>query len=153
ARLAHPNVVTIFDVGVAGESVFIAMEYVRGRTLSKWRRGGHAFAETLAVLLDAGRGLAAAHGAGPGHRDLKADTVIVGEDGRARVLDFGLARAADLEPSGGAGRVLMLDVTEAGTVIGTPTYMAPEQLVGREVGAAADQFAFALTAFETIYGV
>src|SRR5262249_26214855 len=97
-----------------------------------------------------------AHRAGLVHRDFKADNVIVGEDGRARVLDFGLARAGSGEPStdpGASARLLLSNVTAAGESIGTPAYKAPRQPPGGTVGPAADQFAFALTAFETLYGV
>ena len=95
AKVSHPNIVQIFDVGVFGETVFIAMELVEGRTLSKWTRETEpAWRPLLAHLIEAGRGLAAAHAAGLVHRDFKPQNVIVGEDGRVRVLDFGVARLA-----------------------------------------------------------
>ncbi|HSZ83780.1 MAG TPA: serine/threonine-protein kinase, partial [Polyangia bacterium] len=93
AKLSHPNVVVVYDVGTFGESVFIAMEFVEGRTLAGWM---HASArsprEIMQVFLAAGRGLAAAHAAGLVHRDFKPDNVMVTNDGQVRVMDFGLAR-------------------------------------------------------------
>jgi serine/threonine protein kinase/tetratricopeptide (TPR) repeat protein len=94
ARLSHPNVVAIYDFGTFGDDAFLATEYVEGPTLSTWlEQKRRPRAEVLAVLLDAGEGLAAAHRAGLVHRDFKPSNVIVSTDGRARVLDFGLARA------------------------------------------------------------
>jgi tetratricopeptide (TPR) repeat protein/tRNA A-37 threonylcarbamoyl transferase component Bud32 len=95
AKVSHPNIVQIFDVGVFGDTVFIAMELVEGRTLSKWTRETKPECRPLlAHLIEAGRGLSAAHAAGLVHRDFKPQNVIVGEDGRVRVLDFGVARLA-----------------------------------------------------------
>ncbi len=93
ARLAHPNVIAVHDVGTFGERVFIAMEFVAGPTLAHWLREERSQAEVLKVFAQAGRGLAAAHDAGLVHRDFKPDNVLVGDDGRVRVTDFGLARA------------------------------------------------------------
>src|SRR4051812_18352583 len=95
AKVSHPNIVQIFDVGVFGTSVFIAMELVEGRTLSQWRRQTEpGWRQVLVHLIEAGRGLAAAHAAGLVHRDFKPSNAIVGADGRVRVLDFGVARSA-----------------------------------------------------------
>jgi tetratricopeptide (TPR) repeat protein/predicted Ser/Thr protein kinase len=98
AKLSHPNVVVVFDVGTFNDSVFIAMEFVEGRTLSGWMHvQKRERKEILAVFLAAGRGLAAAHAAGLVHRDFKPDNVMVTNEGQVRVMDFGLARAAGLE--------------------------------------------------------
>ncbi|MBK7072590.1 MAG: serine/threonine protein kinase [Myxococcales bacterium] len=142
AKLAHPNAVTVYEVGRAGEQVFVAMELVDGRTLKAWlieaRRG---WRETVAMFIGAGRGLQAAHDAGLVHRDFKPENVLIGQDGRPRVSDFGLAESGvhvDAAAVADLGRSLSVD----GAVVGTPTYMAPEQWQGGEVDARSDQFAF-----------
>jgi serine/threonine protein kinase len=91
ARLAHPNVIHVYEVGVAEARVFLAMEFVRGQSLRAWSQVDRSWAEVVGIFVQAGRGLAAAHAAGVVHCDFKPDNVLVGADGRARVLDFGLA--------------------------------------------------------------
>jgi tetratricopeptide (TPR) repeat protein/predicted Ser/Thr protein kinase len=104
ARLTHRNVLTVYDVGAFGSGVFIAMEFVDGQNLRGWLRDGHPWKEALAVVKEAGRGLAAAHEAGIVHRDFKPENVLIGKDGRVVVADFGIARAlgpsATGDPSG-----------------------------------------------------
>src|SRR5579884_528627 len=91
AKLSHPNVVPVYDAGMVGGQAFVAMEYVPGKTLRQWLRGGpRPWREVVRVMIDAGRGLAAAHARGLIHRDFKPDNVVLGDDGRVRVLDFGL---------------------------------------------------------------
>lgn len=157
ARLSHPNVVSVFDIGVHGEQRFIAMEYVRGQTLRAWQQAPRSVPEVVAQFLEAGRGLAAAHAVGLVHRDFKPDNVLVGDDGRPRVLDFGLARSPDVR--GGPMPVLepgtdpfSTTMTHAGLLIGTPAYMAPEQHLGEPAGPQSDQFAFGVALFEAIVG-
>ncbi len=162
ARLSHPNVVGIHDVGTVGGQVWLAMEFVEGRTLGQWLRTPRGWREVLEVMRKAGEGLAAAHAAGLLHRDFKPDNVMVGDDGRVRVMDFGLARMEASAVSGGptsAGRPTPdpqveppNGVTRVGAVVGTPGYMAPEQFGGDPVTAAADQFAFCITLWEALYG-
>jgi serine/threonine protein kinase len=138
ARLAHPNVVVVYEVGEHEGRPFVAMERIEGQTLRAWaRERDPSFRDKVDVLLAAGRGLAAAHAAGLVHRDFKPENVLVARDGRARVADFGLARDAFERPSATAG---------------TPAYMAPEQLGGREPTPAMDQFAFCVTACELLAG-
>jgi predicted Ser/Thr protein kinase len=162
ARLAHPNVVTVYDVGLDAPTgrLFVAMELVDGATLGRWvreqRRDERAI---LDVFLQAGRGLAAAHAAGIVHRDFKPDNVLVGRDGRVRVTDFGLARVMRAAPTDGglgprnaASNAPNAQLTRAGALVGTPAYMAPEQLGGTEADARADQFAFAVSLFEALHG-
>jgi len=93
AQVSHPNVVQIYEVGEHEGQLFIAMEFVDGQTLTGWQAGVDDWAEIVRVYVDVGRGLAAAHAAGLVHRDFKPDIVLVGVDGRPRVIDFGLARA------------------------------------------------------------
>ena len=145
AKVSHPNVVTVFDVGVHERSVFVAMEYVQGRTLGTWLRDARSVGDILDVLRQAGEGLCAAHVQGLVHRDFKPENVIVGDDGRVKVLDFGLAKPMD-------DRITLDALTRTGTVLGTPRYMSPEQFRGENADIKSDQFAFALVIYEAIYG-
>jgi tRNA A-37 threonylcarbamoyl transferase component Bud32 len=161
AQLSHPNVVAVYDVGTAdtGE-VYIAMELVEGETLTAWL--GHwdrSWREILELFFQAGRGLAAAHARGLVHRDFKPDNVLVGTDGRVRVTDFGLARSL-IEQVDELARdrprpeleALRVTLTATGTVLGTPRYMAPEQLRGADADARSDQFSFCVALYEALYG-
>jgi hypothetical protein len=147
ARLRHPNVVPIFDVGLADDAVFVAMPLLEGGTLHGWLR---AAPRSLDAILDrfvaAGNGLAAAHTAGLVHRDFKPDNVLLGEAGEVQVADFGLARLAH-----GDDRRLPDPGSQVGHVVGTPAYMPPEQLRGRPSDARADQFSFCVAMWESIY--
>ena len=173
ARLTHPNVITVHDVGVlASGEVFVAMEFVDGLTLRAWQqRETRSWRETLGVYREAGRGLAAAHAVGLVHRDFKPDNVLIGHDGRVRVLDFGLARAddqaqepsparrdlshlavsrsSDIAASLGGGEVGE-QLTQDGAVVGTPAYMAPEQRLAVPVDARGDQFSFCVSLWEAL---
>ncbi len=161
ARLSHPNVVGVYDVGVHEGQRFIAMEYVDGCTLGVWLRGGRTLEQILEVFIAAGRGLAAAHRVGLVHRDFKPDNVLVGHDGRPRILDFGLARPPDRAPPGGVVGVPALPegcdesetaLTRDGALLGTPAYMAPEQHLGEPADARSDQFSFAVALYEAVHG-
>ncbi len=168
AKLQHSNVIAVHDVGTVAGAVFIAMEFIEGQTLGEWTEAAPSRPrrDVIAMFVAAGRGLAAAHRAGIVHRDFKPDNVMIGKDGRPRVLDFGLARAADLAgASGTSGRAsldALLDVlssnsfeaklTVTGTVMGTPAYMAPEQHFGRAVDERSDQFSFCVAVYEALYG-
>jgi len=154
ARVSHPNVVQIHDVGEWQGQVFIAMELVVGITLGDWvTRTRRSAAEILAVLLAAGEGLAAAHAAGVVHRDFKPDNVLVGDDGRVRVLDFGIAQQEALrEESPTHPDGADLELTETGMLVGTPAYMAPEQFRRDDVDGRADQFSFGVVLYEALCG-
>jgi len=156
AKLAHPNVVTVFDVGTHDGAVFVAMELVDGTSLDAWLdEAPRAWREVVGVFLQAGEGLVAAHAAGMVHRDFKPANVLLGKDGRARVTDFGLARFGDAdvkrEDKLAAGRG-DARITRTGALVGTPAYMAPEQFAAREVDAKSDQFSFAVSLYEALYG-
>ena len=147
ARLSHPNVVTLYEVGEHQGRPYLAMEYVEGTDLRRWlREAPRSRREILRAFVDAGRGLAAAHAVGLVHRDFKPANVLVGLDGRARVLDFGLSRAA---VQGGPAADA---VTVAGAIIGTPAYMSPEQLMGQPLDARSDQYSFAVALYEALVG-
>jgi serine/threonine protein kinase/tetratricopeptide (TPR) repeat protein len=186
ARLADPNVISVYDVGAVEGRVFVAMELVDGCTLKTWlREVPRTWREVVRVFTAAGKGLAAAHAAGLVHRDFKPDNVLIGNDGRVRVTDFGVARAADgpslasNSPPQGVSPEAALEaelesppgsrifesederaqdqgpsapLTREGAIVGTPCYMAPEQLRLQAVDARTDQFSFCVTLFEALYG-
>jgi eukaryotic-like serine/threonine-protein kinase len=158
ARLSDPHVVAVYDAEVTEHGVCIAMEYVEGHTLGRWlgeqKRG---WQEVLNVVVAMARGLASAHAAGLVHRDVKPANVLVGTDGRVRLTDFGIARAGENGSAGGSSvdgvaEPGLQDLTQAGTVLGTPAYMAPEQHVGKRADARADQYALCVVAWEGLYG-
>jgi tetratricopeptide (TPR) repeat protein len=152
ARLAHPNVVPVFDVGASGDHVYIVMELVRGETLRAWVQG-KALPEILDVYRQAGQALAAAHAAGLVHRDFKPDNAIVGTDGRARVVDFGLACEAAPDPATDAATGAGGGETSSPVRVGgTPRYMAPEQAAGALATPAADQYSFGVSLGEALRG-
>ena len=173
AQLSHPNVVAVYGVGTFDKQVFMAMEYVEGQTLRQWLKSSQRTPnEILEVMIPAGQGLAAAHLAGLIHRDFKPENVLIGNDSRVRVLDFGLARAGsasdlpatqvfdsaneksadDLLSEQSSERLLSTPITRAGSLMGTPVYMSPEQYLGLEVDAAVDQFSFCVTLYEALVG-
>lgn len=204
ARLSHRNVVAVYDVGRHGQLVYVAMELIRGSTLSQWITAARSVDEVLEAFVAAGRGLIAAHQAGLVHRDFKPDNVLVATDEQARavrvvVTDLGVARALTIGPPGtvpavttslpadaplrsasasgsltparsstraaavrgtlhaltshgpAAGEALER-LTAPGATVGTPAYMAPEQLEGRPVDQRADIFAFAASLWEALWG-
>jgi tetratricopeptide (TPR) repeat protein/predicted Ser/Thr protein kinase len=166
ARLSHPNVVAVYDAGqLADGRIFIAMEMVKGQTLRSWcKERPRAWHEVLEVFIAAGRGLSAAHESGLVHRDFKPDNVLVGDDGRVRVMDFGVARSdstsadsdsseAPTPPSALSGPdVWDTPLTLPGTVVGTPKYLAPELLRRSPADARSDLFAFCVALYEALYG-
>jgi eukaryotic-like serine/threonine-protein kinase len=153
ARIRHPNVITIYDVGTIGDGVFLAMELIEGTTLTEWQRASRSALEIVRAYALAGEGLQAAHDVGVVHRDFKPDNVLVGGDGRVCVTDFGLARPLTVdEPSGDSGVDVASTVTRAGLLVGTPAYMAPEQMRGEPADARADQFGFAVSLYEALHG-
>ena len=150
AKLAHPNVLTVFEAGTVDDQVFIAMALVEGSTLRGWLDAEpRTPAEVLDVLRRAGEGLFAAHQAGLVHRDFKPENVLVSGDGSVFVSDFGLARSYTPDESGGWRHVTGLQTTK---MAGTPAYMAPEQLRRETVDARCDQFAWCVTAYEALVG-
>jgi len=162
ARLAHPNVVAIHDVGTHAGRVWLAMEFVSGQTLRAWLAAQpRSWREIVDVLVAAGRGIAAAHDRGLLHRDIKPDNIMIDGDGRVRVMDFGLARATadpdDVEPTPAASRPAIdtraeLSLTELGSLAGTPAYMAPELFLGQPADPRSDQFSFCVTLWELLHG-
>ncbi|MDC0666195.1 serine/threonine-protein kinase [Nannocystis radixulma] len=204
AQLAHPNIIAVFDVGTYDErelerggaepgadadpgsearGVFVVMELVAGQTLADWlTQRPRSWREVVGMYIQAGDGLVAAHRSGLVHRDFKPSNVLVGHDGRARVLDFGLARfesqlaasgVRPLPPSllaaqdadeamraitakGGSAASQSspfgATLTQAGALLGTPAYMSPEQHAGSPADARSDQYSFAVALYQGLYG-
>jgi len=154
AKLTHPNVVTVHDVGSEAGELYLAMEYVEGGDLTAWlAQAPRTQAQIVAVLAAAGRGLAAAHEHGVVHRDFKPSNVLIDRTGNARVVDFGVASLFEL-PATRDPNDDLAPVDVATTVgAGTPRYMAPEQHRGDPVDARADQFAWSVTLYEALAGI
>jgi serine/threonine protein kinase len=171
ARLRHPNVVTVFDVGTDKGRDYIAMELVEGGTLDEWLHTKPSRGAIIEALIAAGRGLHAAHNAGLVHRDFKPHNVLRASDGHIYVTDFGLARgqieegpelvpmalpvveiASGSQPRRKRDLILDSPLTQTGVLIGTPAYMAPEQFTGATPDPKSDQFAFCVTAWQALTG-
>ncbi len=159
AKVSHPNVVTVFEVGLhAGDDgVFVAMEFVQGQTLRKWVRATEPdWRRVLDVYRAAAAGLMAVHDAGLLHRDFKPDNVMIDRDGRVRVMDFGLAHelahSPGAQPTPAEVGESIEEHTRTGSIRGTPAYMAPEQLEGATLDHRADQFSFCVALYEALWG-
>jgi eukaryotic-like serine/threonine-protein kinase len=155
AALDHPNAVSIFDVGEYEGTPFIVMELVLGRTL-RGAFGGASVpaAKCVAELADVARALAVAHKRGLVHRDIKPENVMVREDGVVKVLDFGIARrqGGSIDPHGETEAPALPTLTIEGVKLGTPVYMAPEQIRGDALDGRTDQFAWGVVAYELLAG-
>ncbi|MGH1340878.1 MAG: serine/threonine-protein kinase [Nannocystales bacterium] len=158
AGLNHPNVVPVYDVGYDREGrLYMAMELVRGKNFRAWLDASErSVSEILDVLVAAGRGLASAHAVELVHCDFKPTNILVGEDGRVRVVDFGIARRVfrSETQTGATGTGSSSDdiLPPKRLIVGTPRYMSPEQMRGEPVTPSTDQFSFCLTLYEALYG-
>ncbi|MEX1363367.1 MAG: serine/threonine-protein kinase, partial [Nannocystaceae bacterium] len=166
ARLSHPHVVQVYEVGELEGRTFVAMELVKGQTVRQWmdQQPRPGWAACVELFVQLGEGLAAAHRRGLVHRDFKPGNAMLDEDGRARVLDFGLARRGGEQVDDAPNviqrartdvqQVVPLEqpLTQTGAVLGTPAYMPPEQMGGQEADARSDQFSFCVTLYEALYG-
>jgi serine/threonine protein kinase len=163
ARLAHSNVIRIYEVGTDEGRAFLALEYVQGRTLREWLAAERPeLTQIVARFVEAGRGLQAAHTAGLMHRDFKPDNAVLGDDGRVRVVDFGLARSTrgtdnfkTIENQTPGLRDALAEGPELLATIGfsgTPAYMSLEQHFGRRTDPRADQFSFCVSLWEALFG-
>jgi serine/threonine protein kinase len=157
-RLSHPNLVAVLDIGQFNHCIYVAMEYVEGTNLRVWANdASRSSRERLHLMLDAGRGLAAAHDGGVVHRDFKPDNVLVGRDGGVKVTDFGLARIlggtiGEAGPPNACGCGPSASAAADGAVVGTPKYMAPEVLDGATGDERSDQFSYATSTWELLHG-
>ncbi len=163
ARVSHPNVVAVYDVGTVDTDVFVAMELVEGQTLSQWRKATkRAWPEIVDMFSGIAAGLVAVHDASLVHRDVKPDNILIDAEGRPKVTDFGLARPEGDAPDSLQRReqalidanvpLERLQLTQTGARLGTPAYMSCEQLNGQDASAHSDQFAYCVTLWETLYG-
>ncbi|HWR52197.1 MAG TPA: serine/threonine-protein kinase [Bryobacteraceae bacterium] len=141
--ISHPGIVTVYDVGDEDEVTYIAMEYVDGPTLDKLMSGTEPLepARGLAILKQTAAALDFAHKKGIVHRDIKPANIMLTAEGAAKITDFGVAKIAQSQ-----------QMTQAGTVVGTPNYMSPEQLQGLDVDGRTDQFALAVITYELLTG-
>jgi tetratricopeptide (TPR) repeat protein len=155
ARLAHPNIVAVHDVGAHDGRTYIAMELVKGRILdARSMATTHTWQEVVQLFVQVGSGLQAAHEAGLVHHDVKPSNIMLGDDGRVRLLDFGLAHAGDeyAQPPPDSRDAVGPESDESGLLVGTPGYVSPEQIDGLPADARSDQFSFCVTLFEALYG-
>ena len=158
AAVTHPNIATVHEIGEHEGVIFIAMELVEGRTLKRAiREDGHEFEECLRLALEICEGLARAHQANIIHRDLKPDNVVIDNDGRVKILDFGLAKLYE-DPTGDPAddtsgmQTISAAVTRDGRILGTVQYMSPEQARGVELDARSDVFSLGIVMYEMITG-
>lgn len=156
ARLSHPNVVQVYEVGTYEGRVYVAMEFLPGLTLEAWaREEKRPWRSVVDKYLEAGEGLVAAHAVGMIHRDLKPANLLLGADGRVRVVDFGLARQleqVDADEDGPSGSHAIAALASSTALSGTPAYMSPEQVRGRVVDARSDQYSFCVALYEGLFG-
>lgn len=159
AQLSHPNVVQVYEVGLVEDQMFIAMELVEGENLRQWQKRRRPWRQVVETYIQAGRGLAAAHAEELVHRDFKPENCIIGDNGRVRVLDFGLARGAKTVDDSTQPRPSIEDsslrtrLTKSGKVLGTLSYLPLQQLAGAPSDAKSDQFSFCVSLYEALYGV
>lgn len=153
AALNHPNILSIFDIGEDQGAPYIVSELLEGETLrERLRSGALPMRKAIDYALQISRGLAAAHDKGIVHRDLKPENLFLTEDGRVKILDFGLAKLTRPELASGADEATIQAATEVGTVMGTVGYMSPEQVRGKPADARSDIFAFGAILYEMISG-
>jgi len=154
AALNHPNILAVFDIGQQNGSPFLVSELLEGESLrAVLDRGSLPQRKTIEYGVQIAQGMAGAHEKGIIHRDLKPENIFVTKDGRIKILDFGLAKLAQASPEEANGATLASLGTAAGVVLGTPGYMAPEQVRGQRADARTDIFAFGAVLYEMLSGL
>src|SRR6266404_4592458 len=153
SSLNHPNIITIHEIGETASGHFIGTEFIDGETLrERMSRGGVELSDTLDIVLQVASALTAAHGAGIVHRDIKPENIMLRRDGIVKVLDFGLAKLVEQTPLDAEAETRMQVQTQAGMIVGTVTYMSPEQARGVEVDARTDVFSMGVVMYEMLAG-
>src|ERR1700742_2812272 len=153
AALNHPNILAIYDVGTRGGSPYLVSELLEGESLRTiLEKGPIPQRKAVEYAVQIANGLAAAHDKGIVHRDLKPDNLYICRDGRVKILDFGLAKLATKETPGVDGATMTGQQTAAGVVMGTASYMAPEQVRGGQIDARTDMFSFGVVLYEMLSG-
>src|SRR6266496_681041 len=151
--LNHPNIATVFDVNLDSEAPYIVSELIEGESLRHLiGRGPVPVRKFLDIAVQVAAGLAAAHEAGIVHRDLKPENVLLTRDGHVKIIDFGLSKTVPARLSKSTGDTVTVALTTAGMVLGTVSYMSPEQASGSEIDTRSDIFSFGLILFELATG-
>lgn len=152
SALNHPNILTVYEIGEHEGSYYISTEFIDGKTLRERMRSRLTFDDTLSIMVQTAEALSAAHHAGIVHRDIKPENIMVRSDGYVKVLDFGLAKLTEINEPGAEEETKKLVKTNPGVVMGTVTYMSPEQARGKPTDARSDVFSFGVVLYEMLTG-
>jgi eukaryotic-like serine/threonine-protein kinase len=152
SALNHPNILTVYEIGEHDGAHYISAEFIDGKTLRERMRSRLTFDDTLSIMIQTAEALSAAHQAGIVHRDVKPENIMVRSDGYVKVLDFGLAKLTEINNTGDEDETKKLVKTNPGVVMGTVTYMSPEQARGKPTDARSDVFSFGSVLYEMLVG-
>ncbi|MGD9631514.1 MAG: protein kinase [Pyrinomonadaceae bacterium] len=152
SALNHPNLITVYEIGEHDGSHYIATEFIEGQTLRERMKERLSFDEALSISIQAAEALSAAHQAGIVHRDVKPENIMIRPDGYIKVLDFGLAKLTELSDPGAEEETKRLVKTNPGVIMGTVSYMSPEQARGKSTDARSDVFSFGVVIYEMLTG-